>query len=139
MNTVTRFLVAVGLLATAVSAMTAPASAQDVLNACAADIKKYCSQVTLGNGRMAACLYAHEDKLTDKCDVAVADAADQLDWFLSTVRDAIEACASDIEKHCAKVEAGQGRIFVCLKAKEAELTKTCKPVVTRISGRLTGK
>lgn len=137
MITVSRFVAILGIITIASSTLSAPARAQDVLNACADDIKKYCSQVTFGNGRLLACMYAHEDKVSAKCDVAIADAADQIDWFFSRMRDAIAACATDIEKHCANVEAGEGRIFVCLKQKQAELSETCQPVVTRIAERLT--
>ena len=114
-------------------------SAQDVIKACEGDIKKYCSQVTLGDGRLLACMYAHEDKLSVQCDVAIADAADQLDWFMDRVRTAIAQCAPDIEKHCANVEIGQGRIFMCLKIKRNELANECKAVVDRVAERLTAQ
>ena len=111
--------------------------AQDVLKACEADIKTYCSQVTLGDGRLLACMYAHEDKISPECDVAIADAADQLDWFLSSVREALETCAPDIQKHCADVEAGQGRIYACLRIKKDQIGDDCKGVVDNVTARLT--
>lgn len=131
-------LAAVALLSVMLSFVATPnATAQDVLNACAGDIEKYCSQVTLGDGRLIACMYAHEDKISEQCDVAIADAADQLDWFLSRVRTAIAQCAPDIEKHCANVAAGQGRIFMCLNDKKPELGEACQTVVDRVAERLT--
>ena len=111
--------------------------AQDVLKACEADIKTYCSQVTLGDGRLLACMYAHEDKISPECDVAIADAADQLDWFLSSVREALETCAPDIQKHCADVDAGQGRIYACLRIKKDQIGDDCKAVVDNVTARLT--
>ena len=114
-----------------------PSNAQDVLAACAPDVKKYCSNVTVGNGRLLACLYGHEDKISDSCDAAVAETADQLDWFLSNLRVALEKCAPDINKHCANVEAGQGRIYACLKLKTTEIGNECKAVVEEVSKRLT--
>ena len=88
---IVRLIAAVTLLS-----LGTAANSQDVLKACSADIEKYCSQVTLGNGRLLACMYAHEDKISDQCDVAIADAADQLDWFLDRARTAIAQCAPDI-------------------------------------------
>ena len=131
-----------GLFVLAVSALillnaSSAVRAQDVLKACEADIKTYCSQVKLGDGRLLACIYAHEDKLTAKCDLAIADAADQLDWFLSSVREAIAICAPDIEKHCADVAAGQGRIYACLRIKKDEIGDDCRVVVDKVSTRLT--
>jgi len=116
---------------------TSATQAQDVLKACEADIKTYCSQVTLGDGRLLACMYAHEDKISPECDVAIADAADQLDWFLSSVREALETCAPDIQKHCADVDAGQGRIYACLRIKKDKIGDDCKAVVDNVTGRLT--
>ena len=116
---------------------TSATQAQDVLKACEADIKTYCSQVTLGDGRLLACMYAHEDKISPECDVAIADAADQLDWFLSSVREALETCAPDIQKHCADVDAGQGRIYACLRIKKDQIGDDCKAVVDNVTTRLT--
>ena len=116
---------------------TSATQAQDVLKACEADIKTYCSQVTLGDGRLLACMYAHEDKISPECDVAIADAADQLDWFLSSVRKALETCAPDIQKHCADVEAGQGRVYACLRIKKDQIGDDCKAVVDNVTTRLT--
>ena len=114
-------------------------NAQDVLQACADDVRKYCSQVTLGDGRLLACMYAHEDKISNGCDAAIGEAADQLDWFLSGIREAVEKCAGDINKHCSGVEAGQGRIYACLKLKKSELASECKGVVETVSQRLTAE
>ncbi len=113
-----------------------PALAQDVLQACETDIANYCSQVTPGQGRLLACAYAHEDKLSDSCDQAISEAADQLDWFLHEVKTAIETCAVDIEKHCSEVAAGEGRIYRCLKKKKAELDPDCGGVVEEVTARL---
>jgi hypothetical protein len=35
-------------------------------------------------------------------------------------------CKSDIEKHCAAVEAGEGRIVECLRKQGAKLRKRCR-------------
>lgn len=37
-----------------------------------------------------------------------------------------KACKGDIEKFCAKVEKGQGRILKCLREHSKELTAECK-------------
>ena len=114
-------------------------NAQDVLEACSKDVDKFCSQVTIGNGRLLACMYAHEDKISDGCDTAMGEAGDQLDWFLASLRDALEKCAGDINKHCSGVEAGQGRIYACLKLKKSELATECKGIVDQVSQRLTAE
>lgn len=42
---------------------------------CATEIENFCSQVTLGEGRMLACFYAHEDKLSGQCQFTLYSAA----------------------------------------------------------------
>src|SRR5450631_1702029 len=44
-------------------------------NACASDIKKYCKDVTPGEGRMIYCMQAHEDKISTKCAFELGEAA----------------------------------------------------------------
>lgn len=108
-----------------IALLAGPAHSQGVLKACEGDIKKYCSAVKPGDGRLLACFYAHEDKISDSCDRAVGDVADQLDNFMDTIRAGWAACAGDIEKHCAKVAAGEGRIYNCLKTQRTSLKQAC--------------
>ncbi|NJM35153.1 MAG: hypothetical protein HC850_11080 [Rhodomicrobium sp.] len=55
----------------------APAFAQEpgfflhLINQCRADAADYCAQITPGHGRIAACLYAHIDRLRPGCQEAV--------------------------------------------------------------------
>ena len=51
------------------------ARAEKVESVCAADIKKYCSKVTPGEGRMIYCMQAFEDKISPKCAFELEDAA----------------------------------------------------------------
>src|SRR6187431_584678 len=43
------------------------AGIKKIESACGEDIKKYCSAVTPGSGRLLYCIQAHEDKITDGC------------------------------------------------------------------------
>ena len=45
---------------------------------CQAEIETYCKDVTLGKARIMACLYAHEDKLSERCKYALYEASCQL-------------------------------------------------------------
>jgi hypothetical protein len=40
---------------------------------CAKELGTYCKAVDPGEGRIAACLYAHDDKISTQCAVAVYD------------------------------------------------------------------
>ena len=111
-------------------------AAQSIFESCAKDLKTYCAAVTPGNGRTLACIYAHEDKVSDRCDAATENAAALLDWFFETMRYVYDRCADDVQKHCAGTEFGGGRIFSCLNEKSSDLTDACKEVAAEFSGRL---
>ncbi len=111
-------------------------AAQSIFESCETDLKAYCSQVTPGDGRIVACLYAHEDTLSESCDAATEDHANLLDWFFESVRYVMDQCANDIQKHCADVAFGGGRIFSCLVEKTSSLTDGCKALVPEMSKRL---
>ena len=111
-------------------------AAQSIFESCETDLKAYCGQVTPGNGHIVACLYAHEDTLSENCDAATEDHSNLLDWFFESVRYVMDQCANDIQKHCADVAFGGGRIFSCLVEKTSSLTDGCKALVPEMSKRL---
>lgn len=107
--------------------------AQGVFDACRDELQNYCSQVTLGSGRLFACFYAHEDKLSEACDAAIVDVADQLDMFFEVIRYAAQECGDDIAKHCQGVEFGGGRIYSCLKGSGDQISDACAAVIGQIA------
>lgn len=46
---------------------------------CQAEIEAYCKDVTPGEARILACLYAHGDKLPERCRYALYEASVQLE------------------------------------------------------------
>ena len=109
------------------------ATAQSVFEACGEDVANHCEAVTPGNGRIFACLYAHEDKISKSCDAVVVDVASLLDLFFELIRYTKQECRADIEKHCMDVETGGGRIYSCLNSHQAELTSDCSTVLESIN------
>ncbi len=55
-----------GILLVGVPAMAQESLIETVANGCKAEIEKYCKNVTPGQGRVLACLYAYEDKLSGR-------------------------------------------------------------------------
>ena len=88
--------------------------------------------MTPGEGRLLACLYAFEDKLSPRCDYALYDAATQLDQAVTALAHGATECKSDIEKHCAAVKTGEGRVIECLKKQEDKLTTRCRQAMKDI-------
>lgn len=113
-----------------------PSSAQPMHEVCRADIRHYCDTVTPGDGRIMACLYAHEDKIDDKCDAVTEDVSTAVDSMFGLVANVLSNCTPDIEKYCADIEVGHGRILSCLNENAAKLAEPCAEVVPKISGHL---
>ncbi len=97
-----------------------------VANGCKIEIDSYCSDVTPGEGRVLACLYARQDKLSSACEYALYDAAVQLERAVSLMTFVASECADDLEKHCQSVEAGEGRLLKCLEDNQKDVSNRCK-------------
>ena len=113
--------------------LSAPAYSQDIVTSiekgCAAEIESFCSQVTMGEGRLLACFYAHEDKLSGQCQYALYDASAQLERAVSALNYVAGQCDNDIMKHCAEVQMGEGRILDCLKANSETVSAACTQAI----------
>ncbi len=116
-----------GWLLLLVNAGTAQESLVETLaNGRKAELEKYCGNVTPGEGRVLACLYAHNDKLSGRCEYALYDAAVQLERAAAALAYVANECGPDLRKYCASLQAGEGRLLDCLKKKEAEVSNRCK-------------
>jgi len=98
---------------------------QTFAEGCAKELKTYCAAVKPGEGRIVACLYAHSDKISGRCDFAFYEAAIQLDRAISGIVYVATQCRRDIGTHCAGVKVGDGRIVHCLKLNEEKLRVSC--------------
>jgi hypothetical protein len=122
----------IGLLALgAVLFFVNPLMAQEslietVANGCKVELEKYCSNVTPGEGRVLACLYAYNDKLSGRCEYALYDAAVRLERAVAALSYAVNECSSDLKKFCGNVEAGEGRLLDCLQKNDAQVSPRCK-------------
>jgi hypothetical protein len=114
----------------------ADALAAKLLDSCDADLKKFCGQVTPGDGRLVFCMMAHEDKISDQCFGAMFDAADRIELVVSDLKRAADLCDRDIEKLCGTVDLGEGRIAQCLIDNKAKVSADCGAEVADIEARL---
>lgn len=103
-----------------------------VAQGCTKEIERYCSQVTLGEGRLLACFYAHEDKLSGQCQYALYTAAAELDAAVSALNYLATECRDDILAHCAEVQVGEGRVLECLDANAESVSDGCKQAISDV-------
>ena len=132
-NKIVLCLLSTGWLA---GAAVGTASAKPLHEVCKADIDHYCDTVSTGNGRLMACLYAHENKISDECDAATDDVSAILDTVLAKIEEVQAECAPDLQKLCSNVKYGEGRILTCLKDNQASLSDGCKNAMPPIADGL---
>jgi len=94
--------------------------------ACNKELTTFCKGVPQGQGRILACLYAFEDKVSDKCIYALYDASLQLKEAVAAVEFAASQCKDDLQKFCANIEPGQGRGLACIQKNEKNASQPCK-------------
>ena len=97
-----------------------------VQEGCKKELDTYCKGVTPGEGRVLACLYAFEDKLSDRCEYALYDAASQLEKAVNALKYAATQCKDDLKAFCSNVQPGQGRMLECLDKNSAKVSSNCK-------------
>jgi hypothetical protein len=108
------------------------AQATKLENSCADDIKKFCSDVTPGEGRMIYCMQAHEDKISPKCAFDLEEAATDVQLSADNLKDAVIACKAEITGVCGKIQPGQGRVAACVMANKSTASKSCVEAIERI-------
>lgn len=96
-----------------------------VAKGCSEEIQKYCSGVKEGQGRILACLYAHEDSLSGRCEYALYDASVQLERAVNALTYAASECRDDLRTYCANIEPGGGRLLECLNRNSAQISPRC--------------
>ncbi len=148
MRNITHLLIGLGFLSLLVIRPIGPASAQadiakavvdkltalaaKVESSCADDIKKYCSTVTPGEGRIIYCMQAHEDKIGPKCAYDLEEAATNVQTSIDNLKEAIVACKAEITGVCGNIVPGQGRIAACLITNKSAASKGCSEALQKI-------
>lgn len=99
---------------------------ETVANGCKTEITTYCKDVKPGEGRILACLYAYQDKLSGKCEYALYDAAARLERAVAALTYVAKECEADLAANCGGVKAGEGRLLQCLEKNDAKVSPRCK-------------
>jgi len=108
---------------------------ETVAKGCEKELTSYCKDVTPGEGRILACLYAHSDKLTGQCEYALYDAAVQLERFVAALGYVANECDADLDKFCAEVAVGEGRILNCLDENASKISARCNQALKDVGAK----
>ena len=97
---------------------------------CAREIKAYCSRVKEGEGRLAACLYAHSDRMSDRCADAIIKRVGELNAIFAALTNAIAVCEPDTSRLCNGVAAGNGNLLGCLTKARPSVSAECNAAIS---------
>lgn len=126
-------VLAAAMLLIAPTSLLAQNPIETVMNGCATEIETYCSQVSPGEGRLLACFYAHEDKLSGKCQFALYTADLELEAAMAALEYVANECRDDILAHCGEVQVGEGRVIECLKSNSGDVSESCMTAVNQVT------
>jgi hypothetical protein len=112
-------------------------SASYIKDKCGYEIKKFCSTVTPGEGRIASCLDSKENQLSNTCKNAwmgvKANISKRMDRAEVQFR---KDCGGDVQMFCSDVPSGKGRLLSCLKQNESGLSQSCKNFQAKLDKKL---
>ncbi len=103
---------------------------QRVEGACGGDIERFCSDVTPGGGRLAACMDAYSDQLSRSCQFTLRRAANRVQQAVETITD---SCMTAVQQQCGSAD----NVKQCLQQKNSSLPQPCQTIVAAVQeGRL---
>ena len=111
-----------------VSTFSAGNAAAEMMEICSSAIRTYCPSVTVGRGRVTACLYAHQEKLAAGCRAEVETIAGRArlpDPAPAQSAGVKAACSREMTRHCGNVVGGDGKILACLYARSNTVSENC--------------
>jgi hypothetical protein len=119
-------------LLSAISAGAEQSLLESVAKGCKTELDTYCKDVTPGEARVLACLYARSDKLSGKCEYAFYNAAAQLERAVGELSYVVNECTDDLNQFCQKVPAGEGRLLKCIEENDPKVSSRCKAAMKQV-------
>jgi hypothetical protein len=104
-----------------------------VADGCSKEINTYCKGVTPGEGRILACIFAYQDKLSNRCEYALYDAAAQLERAITALTYLANECRNDLKAYCSDVKPGEGRLINCIDKNMEKVSSRCKQAIKDVS------
>ncbi len=98
--------------------------------ACRADLAKYCRNVELGNGRLRACLDAHQNVVSPRCQQTRVMVYASISRRAAAQRDIGRICDADIERLCGTSHADAHLVECLLSVSPAAMSPACSQTFT---------
>jgi len=98
--------------------------------ACRTDLAKYCRNVELGNGRLRACLDAHQNVVSPGCQQTRAMVYASISRRAAAQRDIGRLCDADIERLCGTSHADAHLVECLLSVSPAAMSPACNQAFT---------
>ena len=99
--------------------------AADLRRSCPGELRSQCRNVREGGGRLIACLYAHDDRLSTRCGEAVYGSLERLGVALGALANVRRACEGDVRRWCSGMIAGDGNLIGCLSQARQSVSSQC--------------
>ena len=93
---------------------------------CVLDIKKFCSQVKNGQGRLVKCLAAHTKEISPQCSAKLSAGKEKMK---NKAKEIYNNCKDDLQKLCKEPSDLKMGKFKCLEAKKDQTSDKCKSVL----------
>lgn len=119
-----------GVGAAAAQTMSYADAVDQLAAACSADLAKYCKNVALGNGRLRACLDAHQSVVSPRCQQTRAMVYASITRRAAAQRDIGRICDADIERLCGTSHADAHLVECLVSVSPAALSPACNQTFT---------
>ncbi len=119
-----------GIGAAAAQTMSYADAVDQLAAACRTDLAKYCKNVELGNGRLRACLDAHQNVVSPRCQQTRAMVYASISRRAAAQRDIGRICDADIERLCGTSHADAHLVECLLSVAPTAMSPACNQTFT---------
>ena len=114
-----------GICAAAAQTLSYADAVDQLAAACRTDLAKYCKGVELGNGRLRACLDAHQNVVSPRCQQTRVMVYASIARRVAAQRDIGRICDADIERLCGTSHADAHLVECLLSVSPAAMSPAC--------------
>ena len=115
----------IGVCTAAAQTMSYADAVDRLAAACRIDLAKYCKGVPLGNGRLRACLDAHQNVVSPQCQQTRVMVYASIARRAAAQRDIGNICEADIERMCGTSHADAHLVECLLSVSPAAMSPAC--------------